>query len=161
MVDDLYLLLYNWHPFRKIVVLPNFAGELFQLGLVSCAFSAGGSALTALTTSFTVDILGVEGKSEEKVTATRKKVHLAMAVLMEVVIFVFYILNTQSAIDMVYKLASYTYGPILGMFAFGIFTKWHVRDRWVPLIAILAHDIIFNFFYHFYHQISHVIFFYV
>ncbi len=61
-----------------------------------------------------------------------------MAVLMGVVIFIFYILNTQSAIDMVYKLASYTYGPILGMFAFGIFTKWHVRDRWVPLIAILA-----------------------
>lgn len=118
--------------------LPAIVGVLFVLGLVSCAFSAGGSALTALTTSFTVDILGVEGKSEEKVTATRKKVHLAMAVLMGVVIFVFYILNTQSAIDMVYKLASYTYGPILGMFAFGIFTKWHVRDRWVPLIAILA-----------------------
>ena len=118
--------------------LPAIVGVLFVLGLVSCAFSAGGSALTALTTSFTVDILGVEGKSEEKVTATRKKVHLAMAVLMGVVIFIFYILNTQSAIDMVYKLASYTYGPILGLFAFGIFTKWHVRDRWVPLIAILA-----------------------
>ena len=118
--------------------LPAIVGVLFVLGLVSCAFSAGGSALTALTTSFTVDILSVEGKSEEKVTATRKKVHLAMAVLMGVVIFIFYILNTQSAIDMVYKLASYTYGPILGMFAFGIFTKWHVRDRWVPLIAILA-----------------------
>ena len=118
--------------------LPAIVGVLFVLGLVSCAFSAGGSALTALTTSFTVDILGVEGKSEEKVTATRKKVHLAMAVLMGVVIFIFYILNTQSAIDMVYKLASYTYGPILGLFAFGIFTKWHVCDRWVPLIAILA-----------------------
>lgn len=118
--------------------LPAIVGVLFVLGLVSCAFSAGGSALTALTTSFTVDILGVDGKSEEKVTSMRKKVHLTMAVLMAVVIFIFYILNTRSAIDMVYKLASYTYGPILGMFAFGIFTKWHVRDRWVPVIAIIA-----------------------
>ncbi len=61
-----------------------------------------------------------------------------MAFLMGVVIFVFYLLNTKSAIDAVYKLASYTYGPILGMFAFGIFSKREVRDRWVPLVAVIA-----------------------
>jgi Na+/proline symporter len=118
--------------------LPAVVGVLFVLGLVSCAFSAGGSALTALTTSFTVDIIGTAGKSEEKVASTRKKVHLGMAVLMGLVIIVFYLLDTKSAIDAVYKLASYTYGPILGMFAFGIFTKREVRDRWVPLVAVLS-----------------------
>ena len=118
--------------------LPVIVGILFVIGLVSCAYSAGGSALTALTTSFTVDIIGTYGKSEEKVTSTRKKVHLVMAVLMGVVIVVFYLLNTKSVIDAVYKLASYTYGPILGMFAFGIFCKRDVRDKWVPLVAVIA-----------------------
>ena len=118
--------------------LPAIVGVLFVIGLVSCAFAAGGSALTALTTSFTVDIIGTKGKSEEQVTSVRKKVHLLMAFLMGVVIFVFYLLNTKSAIDAVYKLASYTYGPILGMFAFGIFTKKKVNDKWVPLVAIIA-----------------------
>ena len=118
--------------------LPAIVGVLFVIGLVSCAFAAGGSALTALTTSFTVDIIGTKGKSEEQVTSIRKKVHLLMAFLMGVVIFVFYLLNTKSAIDAVYKLASYTYGPILGMFAFGIFTKKKVNDKWVPLVAVIA-----------------------
>ena len=118
--------------------LPAIVGVLFVIGLVSCAFAAGGSALTALTTSFTVDIIGTKGKSEEQVTTIRKKVHLLMAFLMGVVIFVFYLLNTKSAIDAVYKLASYTYGPILGMFAFGIFSKRTVNDKWVPLVAVIA-----------------------
>lgn len=118
--------------------LPAIVGVLFVIGLVSCAFAAGGSALTALTTSFTVDIIGTKGKSEEQVTTIRKKVHLLMAFLMGVVIFVFYLLNTKSAIDAVYKLASYTYGPILGMFAFGIFSKKKVNDKWVPLVAVIA-----------------------
>lgn len=118
--------------------LPAIVGVLFVIGLVSCAFAAGGSALTALTTSFTVDIIGTKGKSEEQVTTIRKKVHLLMAFLMGVVIFVFYLLNTKSAIDAVYKLASYTYGPILGMFAFGIFTKKKINDKWVPLVAVAA-----------------------
>lgn len=118
--------------------LPPVAGVFFVVGLVSCAFAAGGSALTALTTSFTVDILGTKGKTEEQVTSIRKRVHLVMAALMGAVIMVFHFLNTKSAIDAVYKLASYTYGPILGMFAFGILTKRRVRDKWVPLVALAA-----------------------
>lgn len=118
--------------------LPPVAGIFFVIGLVSCAYTAGGSALTALTTSFTVDILGTKGRTDGQVTSVRKKVHLAMAVLMGAVILVFHFLNTTSAIDAVYKLASYTYGPILGMFAFGLFTHRQVRDRWVPLVAILS-----------------------
>ena len=118
--------------------LPSFVGVLFVLGLVSCAFSAGGSALTALTTSFTADIIGTDGKSEETITSIRKKVHLVIAALMVLCIWAFYLLNTKSAIDAVYKLASYTYGPILGMFAFGLCCKRKVREQWVPLVAVLA-----------------------
>ena len=118
--------------------LPSFVGVLFVLGLVSCAFSAGGSALTALTTAFTADIIGTEGKSEETITSIRKKVHLVIAALMVLCIWAFYLLNTKSAIDAVYKLASYTYGPILGMFAFGLCCKRKVREKWVPLVAVLA-----------------------
>jgi len=118
--------------------LPAVFGAMFVVGLVSCAYSAGGSALTALTTSFTVDIIGTAGKSEDEVTAVRKRVHLAMAMLMGVCIFIFHLLNTQSVIDAVYKLASYTYGPILGMFAFGLLTRRKVRDKWVPVVAVIS-----------------------
>ncbi len=119
-------------------LLPAVVGIMFVVGLVSCAYSAGGSALTALTTSFTVDIIGTSGKSEADVTRVRKRVHLAMALLMGVCIFIFHLLNTKSAIDAVYKLASYTYGPILGMFAFGLLTRRKIRDRWVPVVAVVA-----------------------
>ena len=113
--------------------LPRIAGVLFVLGLVSCAYGAGGAALTSLTTSFTVDILG-KGKD----TKTRKCVHLMMAATMAVTILVFNALNSTSAIDAVYKLASYTYGPILGLFAFGILTRKPVKDRFVPFVALAA-----------------------
>ena len=114
-------------------------GILFVLGLISAAYSAAGSALTSLTTSFTVDILGSTKKHDETRTARiRKRVHVGMAVTMGVVILIFNVLNNTSVIDAVYVLASYTYGPILGMFAFGIFTKRPVRDRWVPLVALLS-----------------------
>lgn len=124
--------------------LPLIVGILFIVGLFSSAYSAAGSALTALTTSFTLDILQAdkkgakEGDNADHLTAVRKKVHVGMAVLMAVVIFVIGLLNNTSVINAVYVLASYTYGPILGMFAFGIFMKKKVRDRYVPLAAIVA-----------------------
>ena len=110
--------------------IPKFVGVLFVIGLVMAGFPAGGSALTALTTSFTVDILGG--------TSSRTIVHTGMAILMAVCIMVFSALNSTSVIDAVYRLSSYTYGPILGLFAFGILFKTKLRDRWVPLVAILA-----------------------
>ena len=118
--------------------LPLIVGILFIIGLTSSAYSAAGSALTALTTSFTVDILGIKGKAEEVVKQTRERVHIGMAVVMGISIVVFNLLNNTSVIDAVYILASYTYGPILGMFAFGILTKWKVRDKLIPFVAILA-----------------------
>lgn len=111
--------------------LPIFVGILFLVGLVMAGFPAGGSALTALTTSFTIDILG--GKEER-----RSWIHTGMAVIMAVCIIVFGLLNSTSVIDAVYRLASYTYGPILGLFTFGLCCKWKVRDRLVPIVAIAA-----------------------
>ncbi|MBO7641339.1 MAG: sodium:solute symporter [Bacteroidales bacterium] len=118
--------------------LPTIVGVLFIIGLVASAFGAGGSALTALTTSFTVDILGQAGQDEGKVRKIRKCVHLGMTLLMGLTILVFARLNNTSAIDAVYKLASYTYGPILGLFAFGIVMHQPIRGRWVPVVAIAA-----------------------
>ena len=108
------------------------------IGLISSAYSAAGSALTALTTSFTVDILGTKGRTEEEIVKIRKRVHIGMAAIMGITIFVFNLLNNTSVIDAVYILASYTYGPILGLFAFGIFMKQQVRDKYIPLVAILS-----------------------
>ena len=119
-------------------LLPPIVGIMFVLGLVSCAYSAGGSALTALTTSFTVDILGKDRYGNDRTPGVRKAVHLAMALAMWAIICIFAELNNTSAIDAVYKLASYTYGPLLGMFAFGILTKAKVRDKWIPAAAVAA-----------------------
>ena len=118
---------------------PVIVSLLFIIGLISAAYAAAGSALTALTTSFTIDILkGTKEKTEKETAATRKKVHLGMAIVMALVIYVINMLNNASVIDTVYKLASYTYGPLLGMFVFGIFTKWEIRDKWAPVVAIIS-----------------------
>ena len=117
---------------------PAAVGILFVVGFVSSGYSAAGSALTALTTSFTVDILHAFHHTEAHTARIRKRVHVGMAALMGVVICVIGLLNNTSVINAVYVLASYTYGPILGMFAFGIFCRRSVRDRWVPLVALAA-----------------------
>lgn len=118
---------------------PSIVGILFIIGLTSAAYAAAGSALTALTTSFTVDILeSPKKKTEKEVASIRKKVHIGMAAIMGIVIFVINILNNESVINTVYTLASYTYGPILGMFVFGIFTKKAIRDKYVPIVAIAS-----------------------
>ena len=109
----------------------GLVATLFIVGLVMAGFPAGGSALTSLTTSFTIDILG--GKDSK-----RSWIHTGMAVLMAVCILVFNALNSTSVIDAVYRLASYTYGPILGLFSFGLCCKARVRDKWVPAVAIAA-----------------------
>ena len=128
--DDVFPFLATGNYFPVIV------GILFIIGFIAAAYSAAGSALTALTTSFTVDILNKE--KDANLTKVRTFVHIGMAVLMAVCIYVIHILNNDSVIQTVYKVASYTYGPLLGMFCFGIFTKRQVRDRWIPLVVILA-----------------------
>ncbi|MDR3132798.1 MAG: sodium:solute symporter [Prevotellaceae bacterium] len=132
--DDLFPLLATGGYF------PIAVGILFIIGLIAAAYSAAGSALTSLTTSFTVDILQSADRkgSEAQIASRRKKVHIGMAVLMGIVIVIINLLNNTSVINAVYVLASYTYGPILGMFAFGIFTKWAVKDQYLPIVAILS-----------------------
>lgn len=119
--------------------IPIIVGILFIVGLVAAAYSAAGSALTALTTSFTIDILEANKKQQDSdLEKTRKKVHLGMAVAMGIVIVIFNVLNSEDAISAVYSIASYTYGPILGLFAFGMFCKKQVRDKFVPIVAIAS-----------------------
>jgi SSS family transporter len=115
---------------------PVIVGILFIIGFIAAAYSAAGGALTALTTSFTVDILNKE--KDSNLTQIRTWVHIGMAVLMALCIYVIHLLNNDSVIQTVYKVASYTYGPLLGMFCFGIFTKKSVRDRWIPIAVIAA-----------------------
>jgi len=119
--------------------IPVIAGIFFIIGLIAAAYSAAGSALTSLTTSFTVDILGADKKQDEKkLSLTRKLVHVAMAVGMGIVIIVFYFISNSDAISAVYSIASYTYGPILGLFAYGMMCRTSVRDKMVPIVCIAA-----------------------
>lgn len=131
--DDLFGLVASHHA------MPAVVGVLFVVGLVAAAYSAAGSALTSLTTSMTVDILKApERMAPCKVTSTRRIVHIAMTVVMALVIIAFYYMSDDDAISAVYTLASYTYGPILGLFVFGLATRRRVIDRAVPAICVAA-----------------------
>lgn len=128
-------------------LLPMFAATgslgslvivLFTIGIVAASFSSADSAMTALTTTWCVDIM--EKKDDEKL---RKRTHLGFALLFVVFILAFKALNSTSVIDAIYIICSYTYGPLLGLFAFGLFTHWQVKDRYVPYIAIISPVICF------------------
>ena len=119
--------------------LPAIAGIVFVVGLVSCTYSAAGSALTSLTTSFTLDILdGAAGYDEARLARLRKRIHLAMALVMTVVIVAFDRFGNDSVINLVFRVAGYTYGPILGLFVFGMACRRRIREGYVPAIAVLS-----------------------
>ena len=118
--------------------LPSYVGILFIIGIIAAAYSSADSALTSLTTSFCVDILEFEKQDPKKQVKTRKYIHLLMSVILLCVILVFNTINDQSVIKSLFIVAGYTYGPLLGMFAFGLFTKINVNDKWVPFVAILS-----------------------
>ena len=128
-------------------ILPMFAAQgylgqsvliLFAIGIIAAAFSNSDSALTAMTTSVCVDLLGTEKNTEEVARRKRRKVHLILSAVLAFFICLVEMLNNKSVIDAIYMIASYTYGPLLGMFAFGLFTRRQTRDRWVPVIAIAS-----------------------
>lgn len=112
----------------------------FLLGLIAAAYSSADSALTSLTTSFSIDILEIEKKHEEaSQIKIRKKVHLGMSlVLILVIVFFNYVIGDASVINKLFTFAGYTYGPLLGLYAFGLFSTRSVVDKWVPVIAILS-----------------------
>lgn len=123
-------------------LLPMFAATgrlgsvvvvLFTVGIVAASFSSADSALTSLTTSYCVDIRG--RKDDERL---RKRAHLGIAVVFALFILVFRVVNSTSVIDAIYILCSYTYGPLLGLFAYGLLTKRSVNDRVVPYVAVAS-----------------------
>ena len=110
----------------------------FTIGIIAAAFSSADSALTALTTSFCVDILGVQKEEAKRAKRTRLKVHVMISILFVLIILAFKAVNNRSVIDAIYMIASYTYGPLLGLFVFGLFTKRKPRDKYVPYICIAS-----------------------
>jgi Na+/proline symporter len=126
-------------PFLAMNYFPAFAGVLFILGITAAAYSSADSTLTALTTSFCYDILNYEHRfSTDNQEKIRKQIHFGFTILMFVLIVLFKWINDQSIIKTVLTVAGYTYGPLLGLFAFGLITKSKVKEKLVPIIAILA-----------------------
>ena len=114
-------------------------GLIFILGLIAAAYSSADSALTSLTTSFCVDILDFEKDGDQKKQIkTRKMIHLMFSLILVGVIMIIKSLNDDSVIDSLFKLAGYTYGPLLGLYAFGMITKWKVKDKFVPIVCLLS-----------------------
>ena len=118
--------------------LPAYVGILFIIGIIAAAYSSADSALTSLTTSFCVDIIEFEKQDTEKQIKTRKYTHLIMSLVLFSVIMVFHAINDQSVVKSLFTVAGYTYGPLLGLFSFGLFTKLQVKDKYVPLICLAS-----------------------
>ncbi len=133
--DDLF-------PMLALDYFPVIAGITFLLGITAAAYSSADSALTALTTSFCVDFLGFKREEtlELRESQRRKRfmVHIGFSLLLFALIIVFREVLDGAVIQKVFEAAGYTYGPLLGLYAFGLFTKKKVRDRWVPLVCVIS-----------------------
>ena len=132
--DDLF-------PIMAINYLGPLAGLMFVIGIISAAYPSADGALTSLTTSFSIDFLGINKRnelSEKQKMKVRYGVHISFALLLLGVIVVFRAINNMAVIDKLFTVAGYTYGPLLGLYAFGLFTRWKVKDKWVPLVAVIS-----------------------
>ncbi len=131
--DDLFPLLAKNHLGIGVFVF-------FLIGLIAAAYSSADSALTSLTTSFSIDILDIEKKYDKlKQVRVRKQIHILISLVLILVIITFkYLIKDESVIAKLFVFAGYTYGPLLGLYAFGLFTKWQLKDKLVPLIAIFS-----------------------
>ena len=118
--------------------LSGFTAVCFVLGMVAAGYSSADGTLTALTTTFCYDFLGFDKKSRAHELRTRRLVHVVFALLYLLVIIAFRPFHTQSLIDTVFDVAGFTYGPLLGLYTFGLFSRRRVRDGWVPFIAVLS-----------------------
>ncbi|MEN7546813.1 sodium:solute symporter [Rapidithrix thailandica] len=141
--DDLYPMIAKSH-------LGMMAGVVFLLGVIAAAYSSADSALTSLTTSFCIDFLDFDKikTGEAKKRMRRIQVHLMFSVLLFLLIMLFKAINNDSVIDQVFTVASYTYGPLLGLFSFGLFTNWKIKDLYVPYVCAVSPVICYllNFF---------------
>jgi len=139
MSDELF-------PTVAIKYLGQTAGIVFLIGLISAAFPSADGALTSLTTSVSIDFLGLnrrQGLTEKAATRIRYGVHLSIATVFFISIMIFSSLNNKAVIDKLFTIAGYTYGPLLGLYSFGLFTKRQVRDNITPYITILSPVICF------------------
>lgn len=132
--DSLLPMLVSNGSLGNIVIFP------FTIGIVAAAFSSADSAITALTTSCCIDLIGVERHNWEQTRqeCTRKIVHILMSFTFFAAILLFRAINSTNVINAIYVMASYTYGPLLGLYAFGLFTRRGVRDRLVPWVCIAS-----------------------
>ncbi len=136
----------NLFPVIALHYLPGFIAIIFVIGLISALFPSADGALTALTSSICIDILGINDKkelSEQQRTKTRLTVHFIMAFVFLLFVIGFKILNKAAIIDLLLKIAGYTYGPLLGLFMFGILTKRKINDGLSPVICLVAPVICF------------------
>ena len=120
-------------PFMVSEIMSPIVGICFVLGIISASFSSADSALTSITTTLAVDIFG--WKDNEK---QRRMLHIGVCVLFAIIVILFGYTQNRSIIDTIYTIVGYAYGPLLGMFAFGLFTRYQVRDKLVPLVAIAS-----------------------
>ncbi len=131
--DDLF-------PTLALQLFPPLLGLLFIIGLISALFPSADGALTALTASSCLDLLGIRerGWDETKQSRIRKIVHVLFALLFWLIVLCFYYLKRDKLIDVIYDLAAITYGPLLGLFAFGIFTRRQTIEPLVPAVCVGA-----------------------
>ncbi|WP_031530399.1 sodium:solute symporter [Dyadobacter crusticola] len=128
----------DFYPMLALNHLGLLVGITFLLGITAATYASSDSALTALTTAFCIDFMNIEKRPEEKRSSIKFWVHIMFSVVFYLVILIFNRLNSKEVITAVFDLAGYTYGPLLGLFSFGAFLKRPVKDRWVPLVCILA-----------------------
>jgi SSS family transporter len=128
-------------PLIALKYMPPAVSVIFIIALISALFPSADGAITALTSSFCIDIIGMQRKkdwSEQQKKRVRQRVHLVFAGIFLVFVMVFNEVNSPSMIGVILKIAAYTYGPLLGLFTFGIVTKRRVQDKLVPIVCILA-----------------------
>ncbi|MEM6829554.1 MAG: sodium:solute symporter [Bacteroidota bacterium] len=125
-------------PYLAVNHFSTWGTVTFLLGITAAAYSSADSALTALTTSFCVDFLGFKPENYARNKSLRKMVHLGFSLVLFLVILVFQAINNDSVINSIFIAAGYTYGPLLGLFAFGILSKWGLKDAYVPLVCLGA-----------------------
>jgi Na+/proline symporter len=121
--------------------MPPFVSVIFIIALISALFPSADGAITALTSTFCIDILGMQRNTtltDKRKKQIRQRVHLSFAAIFLVFVLVFKVVNSPSMIGIILKVASYTYGPLLGLFTFGIIMKRQVKDRLVPFVCVAA-----------------------
>jgi Na+/proline symporter len=131
----------NLYPFIAFQHLGAVPALIFIVGLISAAYPSADGALTSLTTAFSIDFIGINKRTdwdEKKKQQVRYLIHVGFAIILLTIIIFYNSINNSAIVEKLFAIAGYTYGPLLGLFAFGLFTKWQVKDKWVPIVAIIS-----------------------